>query len=616
MKVGSKNIILSLLLSLFLPSKAFAFCTGMNESACNSQTQCSWSSSASECLDIPAGVNNQENAQQEEEPERAVNPNQGFFDSFQHDPTHTSAFNQACKELDGEMGRNRKKDESEWSSSYCDPNLVNYNSSSGWDLAVQVAAQMYAQFFGAQGIAIYGPGEKDAIKDNRSDIRSINKNIDGQNERISNLDPTNDKDEINRLNANISEQQQSISDIRKENKETRQSNTSGEDKKEMPDYCAYGAMVGEEVGKTMEQDSQRLAQYQLQIADADESIQYQSLESLADIHNAKREASVVQGGTWTAASACYASLMMFGPAKPNGINITKLATTAFLGTYFFRKAKRHKDHRDAIRKKADELPLLGECNPSNPSCFCTDESEVAHPQEYLKYCVPADLADSYQYTPCLDANQNIDPTCECKKTNPVSCYTGASSLGGANFSGAITGPFTSIYDSIGAGEYGNGFITKARKGLAFAKKVLNSAEIQKKIPAPGKLTPSQKKAAKMMAKDFGIPLKAAALATTSPMSKKLLARYMKGNTKVPSRKKFVSSMRRRPSMFKNKKSDSKNNYAFPTFGKKKQEDPQGGIQMANYSRKITSRAEIHQDNRVIFDIISSRYKKSAWKILE
>jgi hypothetical protein len=69
-------------------------------------------------------------------------------------------------------------------------------------------------------------------------------------------------------------------------------------------------------------------------------------------------------------------------------------------------------------------------------------------------------------------------------------------------------------------------------------------------------------------------------------------------------------------MFKNKKSDSKNNYAFPTFGKKKQEDPQGGIQMANYSRKITSRAEIHQDNRVIFDIISSRYKKSAWKILE
>jgi hypothetical protein len=580
------RFLLFLIFSIFTNSTLYALCSSHDNSLdCDEDTNCRWqfdetAMSQEDGMCVDRSIDPNEATPPEEEspaPELHGNPNQDFYDNYNHQGTHQAAYRDACERISN--GGNMQGDAEQIDRSHCNTALVDYTTDvwggPEFGAMVQAAGALYSSFFGSQGISMKWRAK---------------------------VDPADKKDRLVRSGKIGSEEKYNASNYEKP-----------EDK---PDICAFGPRLGEEAATAVQEQNQQVIEFQMQTA-TEVSMQKQALESLADLHDSRKKTSIIQGSAWGAATACYGAYLI-GGAEFNGMMATKMATTAFMSIYYFSKADKHGDQAKIIRQEATSMPSLGTCGPDNPECFCADAStEVNDPENYVRYCIPPAMQSNYNYIPCYDAQFNPDPECKCKATN--TCYDGTSNVAGATFDGSITGAVNPLFQTMSTGAFDNQiFRRKVRSAVKKAKKLLASPKAIAKLPSTN-LSKSEKKLAQTLHK-HGIPAQVAAVAAGFPLNKKYLRKFNKKN-KTNFKKddqRFLAMIRSRRPKGKSRRAPAKNyNFSTPQFGKKPEN--KGGVKIAKqHSRKITNRAEIHweRDNRLIFEIISNRYKLSAWNRLD
>jgi hypothetical protein len=404
---------------------------------------------------------------------------------------------------------------------------------------------------------------------------------------------------------------------------TKETEGSSEKTEEKKDYCGYIAMIGEgaSTAYTMVKNDKTEQNFK---SEKPEARQVASFYALAENHETMEKGAKVQMGVWSATAGCYVVYATQASYQGDWKVYAKMAAAGFIGLYYKKKADAHGERADLLKKMAKDLPGAGDCNPfTNKSCFCAEEtSPTSDPINYRNICLPQALADRTKDGEdeafiCADANGKPDLDCDCVKTN--TCADRRLKVAGINLG---LGP-TVMKDPLAAmkpiskGFGGADVDAAANRNLALANKTLKKFKPSK---AP-KLNDKQKKIANELFKN-GIPKAAAAY----------LAKGFKGSdgAKLPSG--AVAGISGGPSKYRNTKSGSKNKKAsfksggtirgkstrgkkgFGRFGKKRGNKNTKAIHIEDFAEKAARKAEIVTDtSRGIFDIISYRYKVSAWR---
>lgn len=400
-------------------------------------------------------------------------------------------------------------------------------------------------------------------------------------------------------------------------------------KKEQQDYCAMAATAGELIAtatQNLKQD--QVQQNYEQNAQEKTSQQIDALAAVKEAQITRAKTSKMQAYTWGGTAACYGVMMATGTVI-NAKSIAKMAAAGLLATFYGFKTDAHKKRAESIQALIDKLPKAGDCNPhTNTSCFCSEETSLQiDPANYQKYCTPREYQDRFAKNPvsCVDANKKVDHECKCLKTKSCisSAFTGPMAQLQFGTNSAVD-PLSYLRNMEGGFDDGKLAADHARN-MAFAKKVLNQLkpdELSKMV-----LNDEQKKLAETFANN-GVPKIAAAMLATQPVSPKagaatlglgsdggLSGLYNKsGSAKAAS---YDSKSSR--NSFGRKKSNSQAYNPFAKFGKKEAKS-NSAVQIEDYSslaEKAYADAQISKDtSRPIFDIITYRYKLSAWKRFE
>jgi hypothetical protein len=393
---------------------------------------------------------------------------------------------------------------------------------------------------------------------------------------------------------------------------------------ESQDYCSYIGMVGEAANTAYMavQNDTTTSNYS---QSEPEAAQAASFYAIADSHKSMKKASSVQFGTWSATAACYVAYATQASYTGDWKVYAKMGAAALIATYYKKKTDAHKERAEILTKMAKDLPQAGDCNPfTNKSCFCAEETSYAYdPTNYVNICVPKEIADrtgdlSNAFV-CADENGKVDASCKCAKTN--SCIDKKLKIAGINLGLKpiqLQDPLAAL-KPLSSGLITGDVNSAANKNLALANKALKGYNPSE--------APSLSNAQKDLAKDFiksGIPKAASIMmgkgskpgASATPtsalsgMAKGSFSKFRSGNKNtLPSMKaprvksggKIASS---RPS--------SRNN-AFGRFGKKNKRNT-NAIQIEDFALKAEREAVIVKDSsKGIFDMISYRYKMSAWR---
>ena len=95
-----------------------------------------------------------------------------------------------------------------------------------------------------------------------------------------------------------------------------------------------------------------------------------------------------------------------------------------------------------------------------------------------------------------------------------------------------------------------------------------------------------------------------ALAKLSPELKKKLATAISGNYKTSGGSNSHSS-------------SDEPDFVMPTFGNNEQKNEEGGVEVLSFAEQAVSKADVNNNPETpIFEIISNRYMRSAWKKLD
>jgi hypothetical protein len=355
------------------------------------------------------------------------------------------------------------------------------------------------------------------------------------------------------------------------------------------------------------------------------STQAQSFHATANKHKDLRKQTGMQAAGWIAGGVCYtakiiASLTPAALASPDAINAkerammyVKLGGSVAMGSFYAVKAKYHNERYKELKAIAAKLPGRGDCNPvTETSCFCSEEtSQTADPANYQKYCVPAELANrTGTPTACVTATGLADPNCNCKLTN--SCITTKIGKLGLElgFNGAHLQSIINGIKPLGTGFYGADFQTTTDANLAFAKKQLDKAPAATEDP---NLTAEQKKTAALIA-SMGVPKSIAASLAKQPSADlpTSIANYNPNASTTSPVSYSKDPVMRKGKTIRKKKTNTRGSNP---FARKTSKSSNGsGVEINGYIEKAQREAEIVKDtSKPIFDIISYRYKKSAWR---
>lgn len=389
------------------------------------------------------------------------------------------------------------------------------------------------------------------------------------------------------------------------------------------DYCGYIATVGEGVSTAMVALQNDKIEQNFQAAQP-EARQAASLYSLADNQKAMRKGADMQFYVWGASAGCYAVYALQAQFQGDWKVYAKLAGSTLIATFYKLKAKAHKEREQKLREMAAELPQAGDCNPyTQTSCFCAEPtSGAADPANYRKYCIPdalvARAAPGGEPVPCVNQQGKIDTACKCKQSR--TCIDRALRVAGVDIGldpVAMKNPLEGI-SALSSGFDDGRLDAAARRNLAFAEKALKKLAPQNL----NNLNNKQRKEARDLAKLGLTPTAARSIAklpssrgsSSLPPSMQLAA--LGGNKALAKNK------------IKNKITKNKDS-GFKTVGKmkrkSKQKDPLAALRkkrrkktsmvdIERFAEKATSQAGIRFDSsKNLFDIISYRYKASAWK---
>jgi len=399
-----------------------------------------------------------------------------------------------------------------------------------------------------------------------------------------------------------------------------------EKEKEYEDWCSKLPMVTEIIaGATQALDHKKIESTEINKTD----YQRESLSALKRSHLDRKKTATIQTIGWGATSACYVgyATSVAGAAKDWKLYL-KLAASGFLTYFYGVKIKKHQDYANALDGLMDELPKKGECNPHTAThCFCAEQtSQQTDPANFQKYCLPSQYIgrqNPYESAVCVDSELQVDNECKCRKSR--SCVTDRLKMDapvwglGQNYATNALKDMNSISGgSLMAGKMG---LASAQKMAARANQLLKEKAAKENIPAS--------KVDKMIASELesmGVPRNVAlALSgTDSTGMDNLLGSNF--DTKLDSKGLIPDEMRNAAAVayensnFKlnsGSKNDRDSDNPYAALLKKKGQKDSNGVEIIDFQNIATAQAEITKDsNKAIFDIISHRYRSSAWRKFE
>lgn len=389
------------------------------------------------------------------------------------------------------------------------------------------------------------------------------------------------------------------------------------------DYCGYIGMAGEAASTayTMVKNDKTENNFK---SEKPEARQVASFYALAENHETMEKGAKFQMGVWSATAGCYVIYATQAAYSGDWKVYAKMGAAGFIAMYYKKKADAHAERAELLKKMAKDLPGAGDCNPfTNKSCFCAEEtSVVSDPINFRNICIPKPLLGRGEEEDdafvCSDVNGKADLDCDCIKSD--TCADKRLKVAGINLG---LGP-TVLKDPLAAmkpiskGFGGADVDAAARRNLALANKTLKNFK-PKKAP---KLNKDQKKLASAFLKS-GMPKAAAAYlgkgfggsssgslppGATSGLGGGGLNKYKSNGALAAINK---AKFKKGNSVRGKSKRGSR---GFNRFGKKKSRKNTKAIHIEDFAKKAEREAEIVNDtSRGIFDIISYRYKMSAWR---
>jgi hypothetical protein len=394
--------------------------------------------------------------------------------------------------------------------------------------------------------------------------------------------------------------------------------------KDKKDYCIFIPIAYEAISMMTQMAGQKQAAQDSQNLDP----QLASLVQLKEAHKTRKKTATQQSVVYATTGACYAAMLATGGLTGGTMVYIKMGAAVALSALYMAKAKKHGQAANKVQEIIDSLPKAGDCNPwTGTSCFCSEKtSATLYPGQYNEVCVLnkgnfAGTKDNFGCAAQVNGQVTLDTTCGCKATN--TCVASKISLGSS---------------SLGMGA---NFVNDANKGLALldpsqfdeAKLADFQSQMAAKLGgikpkgdiADVKLTPAQKALADEMSKYA--PADVAAIAATGSPASPPMGGLMSNSTS--------SALDNLPTSLKKQVSDFavsggyKNNggysptsaspeqpgFTFPGMGGAQK--PQGGTIVEEFANKAVSQADVRNaPDTAIFDIISNRYRTSAWKRLD
>lgn len=388
---------------------------------------------------------------------------------------------------------------------------------------------------------------------------------------------------------------------------------------EKKDYCSYIAMVSEAgaTAYTKLQNDKTEANFQ---KTKGETAQAASFYALADNQKSMAKSAKFQFYSWTGTAACYVAYATQAQYQGDWKVWAKLGASTFIASFYKKKVDAHKERAKLLEQMASELPQKGDCNPfTDASCFCAQESsKTFDPINYNNVCVPKELSKrsgkGQEAFVCVDQSLKADAECNCAKTNSCADKQLRVSAPSVGLKPIMLKDPLKAFKPIRKGFAGADVDTAANRNFALANKALKKFKPNNGV----KLSNKQKKVAQSLFKN-GIPKTTAALIAKGGDKGKLpasatsgLRRGGFGNIKL--NKNAIASIQRNTQKGRTLRSAKRNNGGFNRFIKKKRGRNGNAIHIQDFGSKAQREAEIVKDSsKGIFEIISYRYKVSAWR---
>lgn len=392
------------------------------------------------------------------------------------------------------------------------------------------------------------------------------------------------------------------------------------------DYCAKIA-IASEVSAAINQHIKQKKIESMPIPAGDE--QKGALEKVKLTHDERRVTSIIQATGFTAVASCYGAMMLSKAVVTDTMMVVKMASATTLATIFHLKARKHKKASEEIGRIIASLPKEGACNPyTDTLCFCAEvTSEKAYPAEFSKVCLPSELGPKATASSmsCLVLNKEgkyvADTVCKCKQTN--SCFKANLSLINPNFKLAsnMMAQGNSALNAITNGNFDEGKLNTAYlNNAAFNNRVLKSVDTKIKPVATNEknkklvdelshvLPPNIASQVAATSGDF-VPATAKSsmptVANISPKAQETLDSIAKKVAYEEGGPGFGGS---------SNESEDINLPEIPGMG---QQNNQSGLEVVTFAEQAVENADITKAPETpIFDIISYRYRQSAWNKVE
>lgn len=383
------------------------------------------------------------------------------------------------------------------------------------------------------------------------------------------------------------------------------------------DYCIYIPMGGEVIASGMQLMGQKAAQQASAQNPAD--AQKESMYAVARTHDTRAKTATIQGGIYAATAACYVAYIAKGAVMDWKMGL-KIGAAGLMSVIFFKKAGNHKSYAKGIREIANKLPGAGDCNPhTQTNCFCSEPtSQASDYNNWKKVCVVAELANNGSPTstpaPCAqikNGQASLDASCTCKKNNTCLNGTFSAAMGSIGFGGVdIADPLRLLNETNGAFNEANVSALGAQLN-AKSKRLLDSADFG---DIPGVSLDKKKTELAREINKLGMPARLAAL-TASQADASLPSSVSGGglaDTEVA-----ATSVRRSGTgynyggsgMAARRNRDSDASFKNPLAKEAKRD----AVQIETFAEQAMASADITKDtSKGIFDIISNRYRSSAW----
>lgn len=396
-----------------------------------------------------------------------------------------------------------------------------------------------------------------------------------------------------------------------------------EKSKEGQDYCGMIPQVGTPAITMFEQTQDQQTQQNLESAQP-QARQRASFLALSQAHKDRAKSATIQMGMWGATAGCYGALLITNTMQANAGSVIKAGAATVLAVYFGLKRKAHLEKAQLLADMADEYPGAGDCNPfTETSCFCNEDTSYSFdPINYQNKCVPEGYAKNFgpDSMICVTSTGLADPACDCKLSGTCadSKFKSMAMKVGLNPS-MMRDPMAGI-SPLTSG-FGTSQLDKVTENnLAMARKAM--AKVKPKDLSKIALGPKKQK----LAKDFhklGIPKAIASrmAASSGSSSAPALATSGLGSSSMGLRgdgiKKAFKITAKDPKFKKGKSADKnrrRRRNSIGRFGKKKSSGGAKGVEIMDFAQRAQREAEISKDtSKPIFDIITYRYKASAWR---